>query len=171
MEFRPLEQPDVKRLQRLFMESLSDLIRRERFEDADLLDEEVARLNTTIQDSLEDEDVQLYVALKDEVIVGACAMLPPNEIITAHVEVEKNAIEIGCFYVSPHVQRQGVGQFLFENIQRELSAHHVTVCYLDAGFPTSQAYWRQKLGDPLLTLEHYWGPGAPHMIWKQEIKK
>lgn len=171
MEFRPLEQSDVKRLQRLFMESLSDLIRRERFEDADLLDEEVARLNTTIQDSFDDEDVQLYVALKDEVILGACATLPPNEIITAHADVEKDAIEIGCFYVSPHVQRQGVGRFLLESVQRELSRHEASVFYLDAGFPTAQTYWRQQLGEPVLILEHYWGPEASHMIWKRDIKK
>lgn len=171
MEFRPLEQSDVKPLQRLFMESLSDLIRRERFEDAELLDEEVARLNTTIQDSLEDEDVQFYIALKGEVIIGAGAVLPPNEIITGHLDIEPNAKEIGSVYVSPQEQRQGVGHFLLEHIQRELLESGIDVFYLDAGFPTTQSYWMKRLGPPVLMLDHYWGLDAPHMIWRQPIKK
>ncbi|KAB2863736.1 MAG: N-acetyltransferase, partial [Exiguobacterium chiriqhucha] len=101
MNFRPLEREDVKPLQRLFMESLSDLIRREQFEDADLLDEEVERLNTTVQDSFEDETVQIFVVLQDDVIVGTAAILPPNDIITAHVDIEPNVPEIGCMYVAP----------------------------------------------------------------------
>jgi len=38
--------------------------------------------------------------------------------------------------------------------------------YLDAGFPSSQDYWEKRLGPPVMSLDHYWGPGAPHKIWK-----
>ncbi len=166
LNFRPLDREDIKPLQRLFMESLSDLIRREQFEDADLLDEEVERLNTTVQDSFEDESVQIFVVVKDGVIVGTAALLPPNDIITAHIDVEPNTAEVGCMYVSPTSQRQGVGHFLIENIKRQLSANGQTAFYLDAGFPTSQDYWEKRLGPPVLTLDHYWGTGAPHKIWR-----
>ncbi|STO09200.1 Acetyltransferase (GNAT) family [Exiguobacterium aurantiacum] len=166
MNFRPIGRDDVKSLQRLFMESLSDLIRREQFEDADLLEEEVARLNTTIQDSFDDESVQVYVVERVGVIVGTAATLPPNEIITAHLDVEPDAVEVGCVYVAPSAQRQGVGTFLLQSVMRELTSTGQTTFYLDAGFPTSQAYWEQLLGEPALTIEHYWGPGAPHKIWR-----
>lgn len=166
LNFRQLEREDVKPLQRLFMESLSDLIRREQFEDADLLDEEVERLNTTVQDSFEDETVQIFVVLQDDVIVGTAAILPPNDIITAHVDIEPNVPEIGCMYVAPGAQRQGVGRFLIHNMRRQLVANQQTAFYLDAGFPTSQAYWEERLGPPLVTIEHYWGPGAHHKIWR-----
>ncbi|WP_215146235.1 GNAT family N-acetyltransferase [Exiguobacterium qingdaonense] len=171
MEFRSLEQSDVKSLQRLFMESLSDLIRREHFEDADLLDEEVARLNTTIQDHFDDDQVQLYVIEQEGVIIGAGALLPPNEIITGHMELERGAVELGSVYVSPRMQRQGVGRFLLEEMKREMRARHLQFIYLDAGFPSAQAYWKKRLGNPSLVLEHYWGPGASHMIWKVDIKQ
>lgn len=169
MNFRPLAREDVKPLQRLFMESLSDLIRREQFEDADLLDEEVARLNTTVQDSLDDETVQLFVVLKDDIIVGTAAMLPPNEIITAHLDVEPNVPEVGCIYVTPSAQRQGVGQFLLDHMMMELMKRGQSIFYLDAGFPTAQAYWEKRIGSPILTIDHYWGLGAPHKIWRCDV--
>lgn len=168
MIFRSLEQNDIKPLQRLFMESLSDLIRREHFEDADLLDEEVERLNTTINDSFEDEQVQFYVVVQDDTIVGTAAILPPNEIITAHMEVEPGAPEVGCVYVAPSAQRQGVGMFLLKNVINELVQKGQTVFYLDAGFKTSQVYWEKRIGPPALTIDHYWGPSAPHKIWRYE---
>lgn len=171
MNFRALEQSDVKPLQRLFMESLSDLIRRERFEDADLLDEEVARLNTTIQDHFDDDTVRLYVVEQEGTIVGAGALLPPNEIISGHMEMEQGALELGSVYVSPRMQRQGVGQFLIEEMKREILSQKQHVFYLDAGFPSAQSYWQKRLGAPSLILEHYWGPGAAHMIWRVDIKK
>lgn len=169
LNFRPLERDDVKPLQRLFMESLSDLIRREQFEDADLLDEEVARLNTTVQDSLDDETVQLFVVLQDGVIVGTAAVLPPNEIITAHLDVEPNVPEVGCIYVTPSAQRQGVGHFLLKNVMEELLKRGQSIFYLDAGFPTAQTYWEKRMGPPMLTIDHYWGPGAPHKIWRCDV--
>lgn len=169
LNFRPLEREDVKPLQRLFMESLSDLIRREQFEDADLLEEEVERLNTTIQDSFEEETVQIFVVRKDDMLVGAAAILPPNDIITAHIDVEPLAPEVGCVYVSPNAQRQGVGHFLLDQIQKRLLADGQYIFYLDAGFPSSQSYWEHQLGAPTLTIDHYWGPGAPHKIWRCTI--
>ncbi|WP_337874698.1 GNAT family N-acetyltransferase [Exiguobacterium sp.] len=171
MNFRALEQSDVKSLQRLFMESLSDLIRRERFEDADLLDEEVARLNTTIQDHFDDDHVQLYVVGHEGILIGAGALLPPNDIISGNLEIKRGAIELGSVYVLPRMQRQGVGQFLLEEMKREILARKQHVFYLDAGFPSAQAYWQKQLGEPSLILDHYWGPGAPHMIWEVNIKK
>nr|WP_215113870.1 GNAT family N-acetyltransferase [Exiguobacterium sp. s63] len=170
MNFRALEQSDVKSLQRLFMESLSELIRRERFEDADLLDEEVARLNTTIQDHFDDDTVHLYVVEEDGTIVGAGALLPPNEIISGHLELERDAIELGSVYVTPDMQRQGVGQYVLSEMRREMLAQKRHVFYLDAGFPSAQTYWQKRLGAPTLVLEHYWGPGAPHMIWRIDLK-
>lgn len=169
LNFRPLEREDVKPLQRLFMESLSDLIRREQFEDADLLDEEVARLNTTVQDSLDDDTVQLFVVERDRMIVGTVAILPPNEIITAHLDIEPNVPEVGCIYVIPNAQRQGVGQFLLEHVMAELVNRGQSAFYLDAGFPTAQAYWEKRIGAPILTIDHYWGPGASHKIWRCEV--
>ncbi|MGI1822618.1 GNAT family N-acetyltransferase [Exiguobacterium sp. TRN 1102] len=171
MNFRALEQSDVKSLQRLFMESLSDLIRRERFEDADLLDEEVARLNTTIQDHFDDDTVDLYVVEEDGILVGAGALLPPNDIISGNIQIERDAIELGSVYVSPRMQQRGVGQFLLEEMMREILARGKKVFYLDAGFPSAQAYWQKRLGEPSHILEHYWGPGASHMIWQVHIKK
>ncbi|RHB48488.1 GNAT family N-acetyltransferase [Exiguobacterium sp. AM39-5BH] len=166
MNFRPLEQEDVKPLQRLFMESLSDLIHREQFEDADLLDEEVERLNTTVQDSFEDRTVQIFVVVSDDHIVGTAAILPPNDIITAHIDIETGVPEVGCMYVAPASQRQGVGHFLIANIRQQLMANGQSAFYLDAGFPTSQTYWEKRLGPPMMTIEHYWGPGAHHKIWR-----
>lgn len=164
VNFRPITPDDVKPLQRLFMESLSDLIRREQFEDADLLDEEVARLNTTIQDSFDDDTVDVFVVERDSKIVGTAALLPPNDIITAHLDVETGALEIGCVYVAPNQQRQGVGSFLLTEVMATFNEG--AIFYLDAGFPSSQDYWEKRLGPPTMTLEHYWGPGAPHKIWK-----
>ena len=146
MNFRALEQSDVRSLQRLFMESLSDLIRRERFEDADLLDEEVARLNTTIQDHFDDDTVELYVVEEDGILVGAGALLPPNDIISGNIQIERGAIELGSVYVSPRMQRRGVGQYLLEEMMREISARGKNVFYLDAGFPSAQAYWQKTIG-------------------------
>jgi len=164
VDFRPITPNDVKPLQRLFMESLSDLIRREQFEDADLLEEEVARLNTTIQDSFDDDAVDVFVVEREGKIVGTAAVLPPNEIITAHLDVEPGAVEIGCVYVAPDQQRQGVGSFLLSEVMATLGED--ATFYLDAGFPSSQDYWEKRLGPPVMSLDHYWGPGAPHKIWK-----
>lgn len=169
LECRPLEATDVKALQRVFIDSLSDLIRREAFDDAEVLEEEVERLNTTIQDSLADDDVKMYVVVKDGAIVGAAASLPPNEIITGYLEIETDAREIGCVYVAPHAQRQGVGTFLLEHMCDTLRREGRRFFYLDAGFSTAQAYWRLRLGEPILVLEHYWGTNAPHFIWRHQL--
>jgi GNAT superfamily N-acetyltransferase len=60
------------------------------------------------------------VALKDEEVVGHIAWDFPHDYITDHLEPSENSyLEITQFFVDPTLQREGIGDKLFQSVLQE----------------------------------------------------
>jgi len=170
MKFRKIEKTDTAKTDRLFRACLADLLKREGIDDKKLFEEEVSRLNEAVQKSIRHSRNRFYLAEENNEILGTIALQVPGPMLNSMVEVELDQFEVACVYVHPAYQRQGVGNFLFQNVCKELMRFGKSKFYLDAGFTSSQRYWLEKLGEPSRLLENYWGEGKPHMVWLREIE-
>lgn len=170
MNFRKIEEKDYETADRLFQECLADLLKREGFDNPKLWADEVGRLNKAVQKSFLDPVNRFYIAETDKGLLGTIALQSPGPMLHSMVEVEIGELEIACVYVHHAHQRQGVGDFLFQQACKELKTIGKQKFYLDAGFPSSQQYWLAKLGAPIRLIENYWGPEKPHMVWVKNIE-
>ncbi|MCJ8008848.1 GNAT family N-acetyltransferase [Lederbergia wuyishanensis] len=168
MHFRKIQKRDLVELNQLFKSCLTDLVIREKKE-FKLIDDEVDRLNYIVQDSFLNSELHFYVTEMDNHIVGSIALTKPNPFITENISTIQTGYEVACVYIHPSFQRQGIGKFMFKQIKKELARLGQVKYYLDAGFQSSQQYWRQVLGEPSLILEDYWGKGEHHLIWVREL--
>lgn len=169
MLFRKVDQQDLIQVDHIFRTSITDLVIRELIDEPGLIDREVAQLNRTVQDSLNSKENLFFVTEIDHRIVGTIALINPNLLICENVQTEPNVYEIGCVYVHPDYQKQGIGKFMFHSIKEELIRIGHEKYYLDAGFTSSQQYWFRVLGKPTYVLENHWGTGAHHFIWSKSI--
>lgn len=168
MRIRGIHNRDIAGLDKLFRACMTDLIVREKKE-LNFIEEEVEQLNRTVQESITDPETAVFVAEMEERMVGTIAIIKPNAIISENINTEKNVFEIACVYVHPDFQRQGIGKILFQHIKKELIQRGQVKYYLDAGFSSSQQYWRQLLGEPSVILKDYWGEGQHHFIWSHSV--
>ncbi|WKA56886.1 GNAT family N-acetyltransferase [Planococcus shenhongbingii] len=169
MIFRKIEAKDINEADELFRACLADLLAREGFHDQELYEEEIYRLNIAVSKSLQESENQFYIAEQKSHILGTIALQSPGNMLKSMVEVEPGQFEVGCVYVHPSYQREGVGDFLFQNAIIQLNSLGKTKFYLDAGFSSSQQYWLKRLGTPSFLIEDYWEQGKPHMVWIKDI--
>ncbi len=99
-------------------------------------------------------------------IVGVIASGEPTEIIQRHLPDLGDTPEIKNAYVHPDYQSHGVGTRLFMAMLRRLRDYQVAQFVLDTGYSAAQKYWTRRLGPPEMSLQDYWGPGFPHVIWR-----
>lgn len=168
MRFRKIEERDIVELDHLFRSCLTDLITREKKE-SNLIIDEVERLNRIVQESLINGDSLFFVVEINNRIVGSIALTKPNQFITENISTVQNQYEVSCVYILPSFQRQGIGKYMFQQIKKELARLGQVQFYLDAGFLSSQQYWKQVLGKPSFVLVDYWGKGEHHLIWVGKI--
>ncbi|MBS4220721.1 GNAT family N-acetyltransferase [Bacillus sp. FJAT-49711] len=164
MQFRKIKERDIVELDDLFQSCLKDLVTREK-KSSELIETEVERLNRIVQDNLLNGKTLFFVTEIHNQIVGTIALTKPNEFITDHVGIVENRYEVGCVYILPSFQRKGIGKFMFQQIKKELVRLGQEQYYLDAGFSSSQQYWKHVLGEPSIILHDYWGKGEHHLIW------
>ncbi|WP_227396177.1 GNAT family N-acetyltransferase [Jeotgalibacillus aurantiacus] len=163
MKYIHLEQTD-----QLFSECLRDLLNREGLRhDQQLFDEEVGRLKRMARDSLEGEQIRFFAAFDGDSVVGTVALFEPGELMKCGLTPEPGRLEVGCVYIHPDHQRQGVAQSLLAFAEEELLRLGHDFYYLDAGFKSSQQYWVSRFGNADVLLRDHWGQGAHHMIWKR----
>ncbi len=168
MIIRKVQKRDVGKLETFFKNCLTDLVKRESKE-LDLIEEEVDQLNRIVKESLADSKIAFFVGELNGQIVGTIALTKPNRVISENIRTESDVFEISSVYVHPSYQRQGIGQYLFQHIKKELIRMGNVKYYLDAGFSSSQQYWVQQLGNPSFRLKDYWGEGEDHFIWIRNL--
>ncbi|MDN7246984.1 GNAT family N-acetyltransferase [Planococcus shenhongbingii] len=169
MIFKKIEAADVENADQLFRTCMADLLAREGFNDNILFEEEVRRLNNAVTESFKESENRFYLALQENQLIGTIALQTPGNMLKSMVDVKPGQYEVACVYVHPSYQRQGAGDFLFQNAIKQLNSLGKTTFYLDAGFSSSQLYWLKKLGEPSLLLEDYWGTGKHHLVWIKSI--
>lgn len=169
MNFRKINASDKENASKLFRACLGDLIQREGIEEPGLLEKEVVRLDKAAEDSLQNGAACFYVAVKEGILLGTVALLPPGPLAAFHAQVQERDCEIGCVYVHPGHQRQGVGDFLFHSAIAQAKRCAFSRFFLDAGFSSSRTYWTKQLGEASITLNDYWGKGQPHAIWVRDL--
>lgn len=169
MVFRGVQNRDIAETDQLFRACLTDLISREKIEEPNLLEEEVAKLNQVVQESLAAQECNFFVVEIKDRIAGTIALTKPNKLISEHIRIEPSVYEVACVYVHPNDQKQGIGKYMFQHIKQKLiQLGQVQYC-LDAGFSSSQEYWKQQLGKPTIVIENLWGKGAHHLIWLKDL--
>ena len=169
MNFRQIKLSDKENASQLFRSCLADLIHREGVEEPGLFEKEVERLELAVEDSLQNRNTRLYVAEKRGILLGTIALLPPGPLAVTHTQVREMDCEIGCVYVHPGHQRQGIGEFLFSSAIEQAKTKTYSRFFLDAGFSSSRTYWTKQLGEPSVILSDYWGIGQPHAIWVKDL--
>jgi ribosomal protein S18 acetylase RimI-like enzyme len=169
MEFRKVQRQDISQTNHLFIACLTELLSRENISEEGLLENEVGRLQKAVLESFENPGTPFFVAEKDGLVAGTIALYPPSSMIASAIDIIQGSLEVACVYVHPDFQRQGIGLFMFRQILEELRRMGHRLYILDAGFPSSQQYWKMLLGEPSIVLENYWGAGKHHFIWKREI--
>lgn len=94
----------------------------------------------------------------------------PNKEIIKHYKTDyDNLVEIKNAYILPNFQKYGIGSMLFETLKNEIRKRGSTSFVLDSGFQSAQQYWRDKLGDPIVTKKNFWNDGTDYMIWHSEV--
>jgi len=136
------------------------------------LAEEIETKKTYLDDDFESNGLNRYFlfAYKDDRIIGSISYGPPNSII---VQESKNQMqhlhEIGSLLVDPKFQNQGIGNKLLQGIFQALREKGNTEFCFDSGYKEAQNIWVRKFGDPLISLENYWGENSHHMIWRKKL--
>lgn len=116
------------------------------------------------------KDEYFLIAKIENKIVGTIAFGSVNEIIRSNLDIGLiNIPEIKSAYILPNYQSLGVGSKLFKEILKKLCVNKIENFCLDCGYKSSQGFWIQKIGEPTVVLEHYFGKDAHHMIWKCDI--
>ncbi|MBW8351134.1 GNAT family N-acetyltransferase [Bacillus sp. IITD106] len=164
MRLRRIQKSDILELDNLFRSCITDLVIREK-KDFNLIDDEVENINCVVQESYHNNEVHFFVTELQNKIVGSIALKKPNPDIAENINTIPNVYEVACVYILPSFQRLGIGKFMFQQIKKELVRLGKSEFYLDAGFSSSQQYWKHVLGEPSVILENYWGKGEHHHIW------
>lgn len=123
------------------------------------------------QDFESNGEARFFLIVKDvDKVVGSIEYGPSNELIKSCTNGElKEVIEIGTVFVHPEYQKQGLGNYLLQEIYRELQKKGIEEFCLDSGYKTAQIIWLKKFGSPTYHLRDYWEKGADHMIWKVSL--
>ncbi|KIL51366.1 hypothetical protein KP77_08780 [Jeotgalibacillus alimentarius] len=171
MNIRTLQESDLPSLDDMILECQTALISSENVNDKEwLIEKETERLCQVARRILTSEQEIMFVAVEGEKVIGSIACMTPGELITCGLEPEEGVFEVGSIYIHPDYQRQGTGHALLQYIREYLIERNHSKFYLDAGFVSSQTYWKKRLGEPDLILEDYWGGGFDHMIWIGKLK-
>ncbi len=135
--------------------------------DEDLKNEiadKIALFNTAVKN--DNKSPCLYVAKKDEKIIGTLAYFPVSKLISDLSEGKaKGLFEIGCALVDVNCQRQGVIDALMKEVLEELILKGEKEVTFDCGYNIAQKIWTKKFGTATLIKENYWSSGSSHMIW------
>ncbi|TFE02235.1 GNAT family N-acetyltransferase [Jeotgalibacillus salarius] len=172
MIIRELKKEDLPSLDRMIAACQLKLISNEKIEDKEwLIEKETERLCKVARRIIESDEEVMFVAVENDEVIGSIACMRPGELITCGLEPEEGVFEVGSIYIHPGQQRKGIGRKLLNYTKEFLYQRGQSKFYLDAGFVSSQTYWKKRLGEPDIILENYWGGGFDHMIWIGEVKK
>jgi ribosomal protein S18 acetylase RimI-like enzyme len=163
---------DITGISELFKVTFTDTFKRNNIVDIFAIDDEInGKIEKVKKDIIELDDKFYFIIAKDvNLVVGICAFFPVSEIIRDYInKIEENDIEIGCTYVLPNYQNQGIAKKLIELVIEKLKEKNIRSYFLCSGFKTAQDYWIKKLGEPIYTIENIWGMGKHEIIWKQCI--
>ncbi|MFB1082718.1 GNAT family N-acetyltransferase [Jeotgalibacillus sp. JSM ZJ347] len=172
MQIRELKKSDLSSLDSMLLACQTNLISAENVEDKEwLIQKETERLCKVARRILVSDKETMFVAEENNQVIGTIAGMIPGELITCGLEPEEGVFEVGSIYIHPEHQRKGIGHALLQHMQGWLLKKNHSTFYLDAGFVSSQTYWKKRLGDPDILLRDYWGGGFDHMIWIGRLKK
>ncbi|MBD3297127.1 MAG: GNAT family N-acetyltransferase [candidate division Zixibacteria bacterium] len=136
------------------------------------IEREITEQINTLQRDLDSNgrDEYFLIARAGDKVVGTAAYGPANTIIRDNLSVDvATTPEIKSVYVLPEYQCQGIGTQLLQAIRKRIQDDGITDFCLDSGYTSAQRYWTNRLGEPQVVLNDYWGTNAHHMIWRRRV--
>ncbi len=158
---RPLLAADWPAAERLYAQSVTELMRRDGVYTCELFQEVLAEYKGNLHSG-----APFFGCFWKGKLVGTIALTPMSALIQQKTRLPHHIPEVSGVYVLPAVQRKGVGRALFAHMMRHLQQQNIGQWYLDSGYPSSQRYWTKHLGPPDIVLPNQWGEGAHHMVWR-----
>jgi len=140
----------------------------------DLLQEEIIDKKRYIMQDFDSNGEKRYFlfAKSENEIIGCMEYGLSNELLkncTNHAM--DDLYEIGTMFILPKYQKEGISILLQKQIFKALTEIGETECCFDSGYPIAQKIWTKRFGKPTFYLKDFWGEGAPHMVWRIDIKK
>jgi len=163
---------DIPGIRELLNITFIDTFKKNNIVDIFEIEDEInGKIEKVKNDIIEFNDKFYFIIAKDNnLVVGICAFFPVSGIIMDYIqEIKENDSEIGCTYVLPNYQNQGIAKKLIELVIEKLKQKNVQSYYLCSGFKTAQDYWMKKLGEPIFTIKDIWGQGKHEVIWNHCI--
>ncbi|GLX67314.1 GNAT family N-acetyltransferase [Paenibacillus glycanilyticus] len=169
IEITPFTPADLDSAYHLFKRSIPDTFEKEGLTAAftDEIQQEVDGKKQMLHDAIVDEaSVRFLVARMDGNVIGAISIGPCKEDVIRCTEGKlSNILELGSLYVMPEYQGQGIGSALIHEMITSLAERGIEHFCLDSGYRNAQMRWLRKFGKPYVTVQDYWGPDLPHMVW------
>lgn len=114
----------------------------------------------------EGKNIYFLIAKDNDKIIGTIAYGKPNaDIEKYYLKGPRQIPEIKSVYILPEYQGKGVGTKLFVEMIDVLRQKGFKEFCLDSGYPKAQQFWRNKLGEPVITIPNRWGAGNDYLIW------
>lgn len=141
----------------------------------DLLDEEFANQSKRLNSDPNYLFPSFYIAKENEQIVGVMGYgsieQATKDALKQINKGEEGLVEIFSAYVSPKVQKQGIGSRLLEAILNDLRTKNYRYLCLSTGYQKGKAFWSKKFGEPTVILQNYYYDNSDCWVWIKEIKR
>lgn len=99
-------------------------------------------------------------------IISSISLGPAGELINKCTDNQfSTLLEVGTVFVDPAYQNKGIGGFMMNLIQEELTHRGQSNFCFDSGYPSAQKIWTKHFGPAQYIERHFWGENCPHMIW------
>ncbi len=169
-ELCPVTAGDLPQIEAMLARSIADLYRKNSIRPEDPAGELRSQMKKVEMQIHATHPEYYFLAAKSEGrIVGVAGCFPVGPTTRGVLPPRKDADrEIGCIYVDPASQKSGIGWMLFEAIRRMLKDVGAETFILCADMPSSQAYWKHKLGEPDYFFPNLWGEGIHEMVWRKK---
>jgi GNAT superfamily N-acetyltransferase len=165
---------DEEELNRFFKIVITDTFAREGLaEMVKDINNEIEIKKKYLKDDFDSDGERRYflIALDHDTIIGTIEYGAASELITNCTAGElKDMVEVGTVFVRPDYQRNGIGNFLLNEMMLTLQQKGISEFCLDSGYTNAQKIWKQKFGEPDFLLRDYWAEGYHHMIWRLKVK-
>lgn len=167
---------DYKELHQLFSVTIRDAFAREGVDTtfADEIPEEIQfqldALNRDFDSGGRDE--YFLIARTSSGIVGTAAYGITTDGVSEALDVGDNYVpEVKSVYVLPQAQGRGIGSKLFDSIITQMSCAGISEFSLECGYKRAQAFWKRRLGEPIVVYRDYFAEDAHLMFWRCKIER
>lgn len=110
-----------------------------------------------------------YIARNEEEIVGVIGYGPRGKTVEDALQKlnqkEEGMVEVFSAYVSPSLQRQGIGSRLLKTLLDDLKNMSHQHYALYTGYTKGKSFWTNRLGNPSVILKNYFPGNVDCWVW------